>query len=332
MTRHTLSMGTAGAVLLAIVPARALEPQTVTFETDDGVSIVADFYPSTGRALSPVAILLPMYRHDRSSWTPLIPHLHDAGFAVLAIDPRGHGDSVKPKEMDLARRVRERDPTLFRAMYRDVFAGYHFLSQQPNCDLARVALVGASVGCSVAIDYASRDRSVDVVVCLSPGENYLGLDSRAHMKKFAESGPRAILLLAAPQERKACDTLAGINPHTTVRIVGQDKVHGTGMFGAVKGIEEDITRFLVEHVGQATEHPVVGAIDGDECFNPGSREAMEIDEPHRRYYSSAEEAAERGLKVPVSPTDGMLWDGAHKRPPEQRFPERQRQSWPQTPE
>jgi hypothetical protein len=216
--------------------------------------------------------------------------------------------------MHLARRAAERDPTLFREMYRDVFAAYHFLSRQPSCDMARVALVGASVGCSVAIDDASRDRSVDVVVCLSPGENYLGLDSRAHMTRFAEYGPRAVLLVATALEREACDTLAGINPQATVRIVGEGKVHGTGMFGAIKGIEQDITKFLVEHVGEPAKNPVVGAVVGDECFNPGSREAMEIDEPHRRCYSSAEEAEERGLKVPGTPLNGVLVDPATPRP------------------
>lgn len=314
MTRPLRSIGVVSAVLFVVAPAQALEPKTVTFKTVDGVSIVADFYPPAGQTSSPVAILLPMYRHDRHTWAPLVPHIHEAGFAVLAIDPRGHGESVKPGEMDLVRRVLDRDPTLFRAMYRDVFAAYDFLARQPNCDLTRVALVGASVGCSVAIDYASRDRSVDVVVCLSPGENYLGVDSRTHMKKFAEYGQRAILLVAAPQEREACDTLAGINPHATVRIVGKEKVHGTQMFGAIKGIEEDITRFLVEHVGQPARYPVVAAVDGEEAFNLGSREAMEIDAPRRRYYSSAEEAAERGLKVPETPLNGVLVDPALPRP------------------
>ena len=37
---------------------------------------------------------------------------------------------------------------------------YDWLAQQPKVDRARFALVGASVGCSVALQYAAKDRSV----------------------------------------------------------------------------------------------------------------------------------------------------------------------------
>ena len=95
------------AVLLAgAAPGWCLEPKVVTFATEDGVEIVADYYAPTGPAAAPVVILLHMYRSDRAAWKPLMPALHEAGFAVLAIDMRGHGDSIKPETQNLRRRMR----------------------------------------------------------------------------------------------------------------------------------------------------------------------------------------------------------------------------------
>jgi len=164
-------------------PALGQSPEKVRFATSDGVNIVAEYVAPKDRA-APVVMLLHMYRSDRTSWRPLIPKLHEAGFAVLALDMRGHGESVEPAAMTLAKRALGRDEALFQQMYEDVKAGYAFLAQRPEVDLTRFAIIGASVGCSVAIDYAGRDRSVDVVICLSPGEHYLGVDSTRDIRTY----------------------------------------------------------------------------------------------------------------------------------------------------
>ncbi len=293
---------TALAVAIAVAGvAPAAEPTAARFTTDDGVEITADYYAPPGDKPAPVVILLHMYRSSRAAWEPLIPPLHKAGFAVLAIDLRGHGGSIKPGELRLAQRVVDRDPTLFNAMYQDVFAAYRFLAQQPRCDMSRLAIVGASVGCSVALDYARQDRSVDVVVCMSPGEAYMGVDSRQHMTEFAKPGRRPVLLLAAPGERKACEALGQIHPGATVFITepgtrdGQ-RVHGTNMFGQVPGIEQRVLDFLEANIGKPAEHPVAAEVNGKHFFPVGSEDAAKLKEENRRLFTSAEEAKRRGYR------------------------------------
>ena len=129
------------------VLAAAEEPvaQRVEFKTDDGVTIVGDYYPPTGPEAAPAAILLHMYRQDRTTWKPLVGPLHGAGFAALAIDLRGHGESTKPEDMRLTRHVSERDPKLFNAMHRDVAAAVKWIRAQPDVDQAKLVLVGASI-------------------------------------------------------------------------------------------------------------------------------------------------------------------------------------------
>jgi pimeloyl-ACP methyl ester carboxylesterase len=289
------------AAIVVVEAAAAVEPAAVRFKTADDVEITADYYEPTGDTPAPVVILLHMYKSSRAAWTPLVPLLHKAGFAVLAIDLRGHGGSTKPDEKRLAQRVADRDPTLFNAMYQDVFAAYRFLAGKPRCDMSRVAVVGASVGCSVALDYARQDRSVDVVVCISPGEAYLGVDSRQHIAEIAKQGRRPILLLAAPGERKACDALAEIDKGATVFITQPgtqdgDRVHGTNMFGQVEGIENRVLGFIEANMGKPTEDPVVGDVHGNTYYPAGSEGASKIEKANRRLFSSAGEARRRGYK------------------------------------
>jgi len=216
-------------------------------QTADGVSIVGDFYPAAGADRAPLAILLHMYRHDRTSWLPLIAPLHEAGFAVLAIDLRGHGESIEPASMKLAERVKQRDPGLFNAMHLDVEAATAWARKQPGVHPEKLVLVGASVGCSIALDVAARDQSVDAVVCLSPGTNYLGVDSTAHIRKTRNV---PILLLAEERERTAVDELAALATNAKGEIVGPDDNHGTRMFGKIAGIERKIVDFLKSAVAK----------------------------------------------------------------------------------
>lgn len=247
MTRYATTLALIGCIFLVTATAHAddrLQKSKAEFNTEDGVTIVGDYFPPTGRAISPVAILLHMYRNDRSTWAPLIQPLHEAGFAVLAIDLRGHGESTNPTNMKLAERVVSRDPKLFNNMYKDVQAAIKWVRQQPNVDQEMLVLVGASVGCSVAIDVMARDPSVDAIVCMTPGTNYLGVNSTKHI---AKTGDRPILLLATEKEREATDALAKSADNATGKIVGPGKVHGTRMFGKVKGIEAKITAFVRKH-------------------------------------------------------------------------------------
>jgi len=303
----------AGLITLSFAaPARAIEPNPVFFETFDGAGIHADYYePKAAPAGAPMVILLHMYRSDRTAWKPLAGPLHDAGFAVLAIDMRGQGESVTP---ELRRRVERRDPKVFEEVYQDIRAAYDWLAQQEGIDRSRFALVGASVGCSVSLRYAVQDRSVDAIVCLTPGLDYLGLDSRPDMKKIRG---RAILMLATEDERKAAKTLATMADGARGRIVASGKVHGTRMFGKVPGIEKEIATFLREGVGEPTKMTVYGSINSNIWHPRESGWIARISPSNLRYYSSPEEAEARGLRKTRSmgPGDrGKLDDPPDEKP------------------
>ena len=225
----------------------AAEPQAARFETSDGVKIEADYYPAAVKEgeKAPAAILIHMYPADRTSWKPLAPGLHEAGFAVLAYDIRGHGGSTEPADKKLKEAYDKRDSKLFADAWKDVEAAKGWLGKQPGCDVSRMALVGASVGCSIALDYAGRDEAVKAVVCLSPGTKYMGVDSITHIKKC---GKRAILLISPESEYKAVEELikASDGAAKGEKHPGGEKEHGTGMFKADYGktVRENIVAFV----------------------------------------------------------------------------------------
>ena len=285
-------LATCAVVMILAACVSAQTPTVVSFETTDGVQLVADYYPPAKND-APAIILLHMFKSDRSAWVPLVPHLHKAGFAVLAIDMRGHGGSLEPTYMRLRDRVFDRDATLFNAMYKDVEAGYAFLLGEGGLDMTRVGVVGASVGTSVGIMAASKNPAIDAVVCMTAGDNYLGVNSVDHIK---ECRGQPILLMALEDERRATDILVKLNSDAEAKIYHGKGAHGTRMFGKVDGVEKDIVAYLKKHLGGPADKPVV-AFYGSETFVPAGSDAhkgMQVDRV--MWFSSSAEAEKRGLK------------------------------------
>lgn len=223
------------------------EARVVQFETEDGVTIEADYYAPTAKdsPQSPVAILIHMYSAKRASWGPLVGDLRKAGFAVLAYDIRGTGGSKKPARMKLKQGYKSKDPEHFNKAWKDVEGAKEWLGNQLECDITRIALVGASIGCSISLQYASRDQDVKAVVCLSPGTNYFGVDSLGHIKKCGE---RPILLISPESEYDAVKELMAASGGVAKgkKFAGTRKLHGTKLLTSEDGKKANrrITAFL----------------------------------------------------------------------------------------
>src|SRR6185503_7103627 len=109
------------------------------------------------------------------------------------------GESAKQGDDDLSKKVEARDPTLFNAMHLDAEAAIAWLVKEQKTPKTRIGLLGASVGCSVAIDTAVRNPDdVAAVVCLTPGKDYLGVPTMEHVAKWPSGKP--LLLVSSAKE------------------------------------------------------------------------------------------------------------------------------------
>jgi len=236
----------------AMTEAIDFSDRVVTFQTADGVTIEADYYPvkvDAGKK-TPVAILIHMYPADRSSWKSFVPALRKAGIAALAYDIRGRGGSVKPAGKKLRQGYDNRDPAHFKNAWKDAQAARKWLSRQKNIDGRRTVLIGASIGCSIALEQASRDAKIKGVVCLSPGVDYFGVDSIAHIKKCSTI---PILLLSPEGEFAAVRELvkASGGRAKAGKYPGSHEHHGTGLLEAKYGkkVRRRIIKFVKKSLG-----------------------------------------------------------------------------------
>jgi dienelactone hydrolase len=168
------------------------------------------------------------------------------GVNVLAIDGRGFGESVRTAEGKSV--DPERTDAAVKAMLGDVGAALDFLSKQKNVDPARIGIVGASYGSSLALIYAADNPKIKAVALLSPGLNYFGnMQTVPAVKKY---GDRPLLLVAAEDDKDSADAVRtlmveGANEKYQTQIYNEGG-HGTGLFRARVGLEDLLGQFLAE--------------------------------------------------------------------------------------
>jgi alpha-beta hydrolase superfamily lysophospholipase len=163
-------------------------------ETADGVTIRGTYFPPQSSP-APALLLTHMLRKNRESWSDFARFAQEQGFAVLAIDLRGHGESTVSKNGPIRESsFVERD---FAAMKLDVAAAVQWLRNRPEVQPHDVSLVGASIGANVALEYAAEDSLIAAVVLISPGEAYRGIRMGPPLQAY---GPRPIFMIAAEDD------------------------------------------------------------------------------------------------------------------------------------
>ena len=139
----------------------------ITLTTEDKVTIAATYYEAVSEK---AVILLHMYGMTRQSWKEFAVFLQEKEYQAIAIDLRGHGQSLEKNKQKISYiNFHDQD---FRDMTKDVKAAKKFLQQQGASD---ISIVGASIGANLALMMAAHDREITKVVALSPGLNYKGI-------------------------------------------------------------------------------------------------------------------------------------------------------------
>ena len=135
--------------------AWGLVAQSVRLPADGGKTLFAWFVPVLGGGQAPAVVVMHGWGANASLMLPAVQPLHAAGFAVLLIDARCHGNSDDEKFTSLPR------------FAEDIEAGLDWLRQQSEVDYSRLAVIGHSVGAGAALLSATRRHDLRAVVSLS---------------------------------------------------------------------------------------------------------------------------------------------------------------------
>jgi alpha-beta hydrolase superfamily lysophospholipase len=188
----------------------------VVLTTQDNIKIAGTYYRADSEK---GVILLHMMNKDKSTYDAFAKKLVEKGYNAIAIDLRGHGES----DLDW-KTFSEED---FKNMILDVKAAKEFLAEK---DITKFAIVGASIGANIALNFAVEDNGINAVVLLSPGLDFRGFKTSETIKQFT----KPILIVAGKQDTYSYNSsveLKSSSPSSIKELkIYDSKNHGTDLF------------------------------------------------------------------------------------------------------
>lgn len=158
-------------------PSAKVIKKEIELETKDAHILKAELtYPKTKEAKLPTVVLLHSLGYNSSYWAPLTSILNQKGYAVLAMDFRGHGKSVYNAAFRLkswtyfTNKTFAKYPTDVMAMIDEVQANYK------KADFTNYAIIGADIGANTAVMVARQySKKPKALVLISPMLSFKGL-------------------------------------------------------------------------------------------------------------------------------------------------------------
>jgi pimeloyl-ACP methyl ester carboxylesterase len=222
--------------------AEAPAPENVKFTTEDDVVIYANYYKPAAETTAAV-ILIHQRGSSKESWSTIAGGIVAKGYAVLAFDMRGHGQSTKTTD---GQAVGEPEQGQWWECKKDAQAAIKFLRDK---GFNKIAVVGASVGASIAIYCASENDDVKGLILLSP---VIAIDP-AVVQAAASLGNRKVFIYCTKNDdrggnEESAQQFAGQmadTPHQLHVFDGKD--HGTAMLGKKYG-DFDVNENILEEL------------------------------------------------------------------------------------
>jgi len=212
--------------------------EDIIVEAEDGLELNATFYAAEGLENGPGIILLHMLGSNRSVWeyVGLVDELAASGYAVLALDMRGHGDTGNAQDWVLAE--------------DDIQRVWEYFVERSEVDAEKTAVLGGSIGSSMALVATANEPAIKTAVLLSPGLIYRGVAIESRMPDIGE---RPLFLVASEDDYYSEDTankLAETAVGETQVQIYENAGHGTNMFEPEPGLTPLILEWLDENLAK----------------------------------------------------------------------------------
>lgn len=238
----------------------ALPGEAVELKTVDGWTLKAMFAPSVPGKLT--LLLLHGTGQRKEDWKRLAFPLTRAGYGVMAVDLRGHGESrLSPSgETFTWKKLRAtRTANDFADMSHDAEAAVAWLAGQ-GVPEDSIGLIGSEVGGSIAIRYAATHKKVPLVVMLSPGMRWQEVLTPNALRALKRPIPTPVLMVYSEADKRTAKEVPILyafaksavgDRHATLITVPQER--GTMMFRAQRALVGQVIDWLANPISPEPE-------------------------------------------------------------------------------
>ena len=230
------SCGTTSSV--KVEPKKVDTPQTVTFDSKDGLPVTADLYMPYGND-APLILLCHRANWSRGEYLEIAPKLNLLGFNAIAIDQR----SGKTKnDVDNATKKAAEEAgkgTTYLDAVQDIQSAIEYASKLSN---KKLILWGSSYSSSLGFTLVkSNSDKIAAYLAFSPGEYFVDLGKPADwIATEAKDVKVPVFVTSRPSEQKDAQPIfdAIENKDKTYFVPNTDSKHGSqALYEATEGNE-----------------------------------------------------------------------------------------------
>lgn len=227
-------------------------PKTVTFPSEDKLSITADVYMAHADT-APFVVLFHQAGWSRGEYQTIAPKLNRMGFNCMAIDQRS-GNKVNGVSNETVKRAKKaRKGTTYVHALPDMRAALAYARSQ----YAKGTLIawGSSYSSSLVLQLAgTHPQLADVTLAFAPGEYFRKYGkSKTWIRDAAKNIKKPVFITSAKSEHKAWSAIfeAIQSPHKASYLPKTKGNHGSRAlwkkFSDSSGYWDAVTAFLDRH-------------------------------------------------------------------------------------
>ncbi|MBI5306695.1 alpha/beta fold hydrolase [Candidatus Wolfebacteria bacterium] len=204
--------------------------------TKDGVKIAADLYD----VKKPLGwlVLSHMMPATKESYKDLATKAQNEGYESIAIDLRGHGESIDAElrgtDADSRRKIIKLNYLNFsdeehQKSILDLQVTVDYLIKERNATPDKIFFIGASIGANLSLQYINEYPEFKTAVLLSPGLNYRGLKTEPLVKNLKKG--QKVFFISAKDDNNNAEQNQKLYDLTPNNINKKIKIYETGRHG-----------------------------------------------------------------------------------------------------
>lgn len=218
-------------------------PEKINLNTEDNVRIAGNYYDSGS---SRAVLFLHMMPATKESWQNFAESLKKFGISSLAIDLRGHGESIDQGGVKI--NYQDFEPSQHQASSKDVESAINWLKAK-GFVYNHIGVAGASIGANLALQALGYYPEIKTAVAISPGSDYRGIQPGPFIGAYQPD--QRVLFIASHEDTGSAITSQGFYDQIQSQaklIMLENAGHGTNIFKNSPATFEETINWINENL------------------------------------------------------------------------------------